>query len=284
MKPTLYGGRSRNWGVGACAVFSAILPAGAAVEFGAIPLDRPPLSPPGLKATPAPVLTLDFTVSMPSAGDVVTPATLNVPKFGPNDFSSLGGDAGGYDLSAYRLESVELSFSATFMANIKGENEDAGQAVQFTYSLPLTSTFAYPNLESQVLVPTINSDAESPINLGASDGVLDYGGASGYTSPTGDSATESTGLFQAAPPASLTPYAGTGTWAVNISSVLGGLTTSPTANFKSGSSVPMFLGSARVRYTYLHVPETDTILAAAGLVAMVGYGRWRSSRRSRAAV
>ncbi|MBN8280563.1 MAG: choice-of-anchor E domain-containing protein [Gammaproteobacteria bacterium] len=236
---------------------------------------------PPLSSKPAPVLFLDFSISTPAIA-ATDNAVLNVPKFGPNDFTAYGGDGLGFDLNQWVLTKVELRFTATFMADIQVENDDAQNSVEFTYSLPLTSTFSYPNSGTEIVVPTIDSSSEGPLVLGAFDGSVDYDGASGYGAPVGegaDSAVLSSPLFQVAPPGAAA-YTGTGTWAVNISSVVGSLTTTPSTLLKSGSLTPMMVGGVRVVYSYLQVPEPGTMITAAGLVAMLGVSRWRSTRKS----
>lgn len=286
MKLLLTGRKACALGAHGLALFSVALPA-AAVGVGTLGggtlagLNPPSVGGlPPLKSNPAPVLFLDFSVSTPVI-NATDAAVVNIPKFGPNDFSAHGGDGLGFDLNRWVLTKVELKFTATFMADIQVENNDSQNSVEFTYSSPLTSTFTYPNSGTEVLVPTIDSSSEGPLVLGAFDGSVDFDGDSGYGASIGegaDSAIDSTSLFQVAPPGAAA-YTGTGTWAVNVSSVIGSLTTTPSTLLKSGSYAPMMVGGVRVVYSYLEVPEPGSLVAGAGLLAMVGVGRWRASRK-----
>ena len=262
----------RVWGAGSCAALAAFLPASVrAAQLGGVP------SPEDM---PNNVYTIDFSITG-AATDAEDPyPAINIPRFGPNDFSSYGGSAEGVSLS-YELLMVQVQFTTHFSANMLAENLSTTSGATYTYDLPLTSTFLYPDSGSLPLTATVTSTGQAAINLSVFDTVDDYSGTSGYgAAGTGaDSASNSSSLFVVAPP-NLGSYTGTGTWAVNVNNALGSHSFLPTANFKAGYDGPQVWVTTRVIYTYALIPESGTIVAAAGLLGLVGASRWRSARRA----
>lgn len=280
--------------MGGCAVLAAALPASAAesdLNFGRPPFSppavdadpaqvsdlnfsRPPFTAPPVSSKPGPVLTVDFTVTT-SVADPAVPLTINVPKFGPNDFSGYGYSGLGYNLLDYGLTKVEIQFTTFFSATIRGENDTAG-TIQFTYELPLTSTFSYPNGGSAPVLATITSTGDSAINLLSYDGVVDWSGSSGYTG--GDNANGSSSLIDV-PQANLGSYSGSGNWTINVASLYGTFINNLSAG-KSEYTVPLMWTQSHITYSYEAIPETRTILAAGSLVGLMALGQWRARRRS----
>lgn len=264
------------WGAGGGAALAAMLPASvAAAQLGGV--GRPPVGGVPVDEQPQGVYTIDFTVNGSTVNAEGAYPTVNVPRFGLNDFSSYGGSGTGYNPSSFELTLVQLQFTTHFSSSILGENESSNPSVTYTYALPLTSTFLYPDSGSTPLTATITSTGDPAITLGAFDGNLDYLGSSGYTGS--DSAAKNSSLFVVAPP-NLSSYSGTGTWAVNVNNLVGSQTYAPDLEFKAGYSGPQVWVTTRVVYTYIQIPETSTVIAAAGLAGLVGLTRWRMARRA----
>ena len=272
MKPKSFGSWGRVWGAGSCAALAAFLPASAgAAQLGGVPAND----------MPGNVYTIDFSIE---GGHEVPGAypTIDIPRFGPNDFSELGGTEGGFSLS-YELLMVQVQFTTHFSANMLAENQSSVTGATYTYDLPLTSTFLYPDSGSTAVVATITSTGQAAITLSTYDGTWDYSGDSGYGAggEGADSASNSSSLFVVAPP-NLGSYTGAGTWAVNVNSAVGTHSFLPTENFKAGYEGPEVWVTTRVIYTYAMIPESSTVIAAASLLGLLGASRWRSARRAAA--
>lgn len=266
VRPALFRGLGRHLAL------AALLP-GTVFAGGSLGGLQPPLKP-----NPAPILTIDFTVTGATADPTDVYPTINIPKFGENDFSTYGGSGLGFDLTKYALTGVQIQFTTHFSASLLGENTSASP-VTYTYDLPLTSTFSYPNSGSLDVIATVTSTGDPAISLTAYDGLEDYGGTSGVTKS--DSGSGSSSLFSAAPP-NLASYSGTGNWVVNVEHLIGSYTYAPgDSSFKTSYDGPMVWVQSRTIYSYIAIPEPGTYVAAASLAGLIGLGCWRArSRRS----
>lgn len=201
------------------------------------------------------VLSLTGLSALASADSVSYTAT--VPTASTN-FSTLV-NLPGFDPSFGTLTAVQLVLTATVLGDASFESLDASPAT-VNVNLSTNATATAPGALTVTTIPL----ASTSVNVGAYDGVLDFGGISGrtfsdLTNTATNSSTTTTGLGS---------YIGVASVPITVGAV-GASTASGPGNLASvfGTSAGAVVG---VTYTYNAVPE-PTVMAglAVGSLALL---------------
>lgn len=193
--------------------------------------------------------TISYSTPIPTA-DVGGGSTVKLPQFDP----ALG-----------TLTGVKLYLDANAFAGSIAWDNESSTATRVTLGIGAEVTAIAPDALTIVVVPLQRGQANVDADNEADNGDADFIGTDALL-VTGNSGSES----DSATPVVFTPYIGTGTFSVAISSVVETYTSTTGGTGEYEHTAGQYDGLVSVTYTYDAVPEPTTmgLLACGGLAIL----------------